>query len=165
MEVKVGMPSGCQVNNTQDNQQGSGDDGSHHTAYFSYFTYPSHSFQWDEGSQPINDKHNGQCIVFVAGQCHVVCIIHSDESDRYSTECQYSRIPDRTFNPLYPDGKESQFLSVRFAYPTEHTTLFVLEHGSQFRRNEWCRNKEYDSCEKIIEGRTHSIYGLGRKSA
>ena len=88
-------------------------------------------------------------------------IVHTDEGNGYGTECQYGRIPDGTFNPLYPDGEESQFLAVSFAYPPEHTTLLILKHSCQFGCYERCRNQEDDSCEKIIESRTHSVYGLG----
>jgi hypothetical protein len=62
-----------------------------------------------------------------------VRVVHSDEGDGYGAECQYGGIPDGTFNPLHPDGKETEPLTIGFAYPAEHTTLFVLEHRSQFR--------------------------------
>ena len=69
----------------------------------------------------------------VESQRHIVRIVHPDKGDGYSTESQYGRIPDRTLNPLYPDSKETEPLTVGFSYPAEHTTLFVLEHRSQFR--------------------------------
>jgi len=56
-------------------------------------------------------------------------IIHANIGNGYSTEGQYGRIPDGTFDPLQENSQEAVSFSVSFTDPTKYPTFFVGEHG------------------------------------
>ena len=56
-----------------------------------------------------------------------------------------------------------QSLSGALYDPVPQTALLIGEEGSEFRCDERNRDKENESGEKIIECRTHAIFGFGRE--
>ena len=68
VEIHIGMSAACQINDSQDNQQGSRDNCTDHTTDFGNFTYPAHTFQGNESSQPVDDKHYDERIILIVCQ-------------------------------------------------------------------------------------------------
>ena len=90
-------------------------------------------------------------------------VIHAYECKRHGAESKHGREPDGAFYPLQPYAEKSEFAAERLTYPAEHTALLIGEEGSEFRCDERNRDKENESGEKIIECRTHAIFGFGRE--
>ena len=65
VEIHVGLSAGCQINDAQDNQQGSRDNCTDHTTDLGYLTYPAHTFQRNESCQPVNDKNYDEGVILV----------------------------------------------------------------------------------------------------
>ena len=92
-------------------------------------------------------------------------LVHTYKRNCNRSESKYRRIPYCTLNPLQPNGQETPFLPESLSYPSEHTTLLVLEHGSQLSRHKGCWNKEHQCRKQIIERGTHSVLRLSRQSS
>ena len=89
-------------------------------------------------------------------------LIESKSLEETAKEISFA---DGILYPLYPYCKEAPLLAKGLSYPTEYTTLLVLEHCSQLRCNKRCGYKEHNSCKKIIECRTYPIFGLCRQTS
>ena len=149
--VHVIMSAGTEVDDPEDDQQAGRDNRPDHTADFRNLADPRQPFQGDGRGGPVDDQYDDQCENFVRRQHHVVMRVHADKGDRDGSEGQHGRIPDRTFDPLQPDGQETRAGAHRFADPAEHTALFVGEHRRQLGCDQRGRDQENDRREQVIK--------------
>ena len=65
--IHVVMSARSYIDDTEDYKQSCGDDGSYHSAPFTYLAYPAESFHGDEGRNPIDCKHRDEGEHLVGG--------------------------------------------------------------------------------------------------
>ena len=149
--VHVVMAAGTEIDDSEDDQQSGRDNSSDHTAEFRDLTDPGEPFQRNARCSPVDYQYDDQCEEFVRCQHHVVLRMDADEGDRDGSERKHGRIPDRTFDPLQPDGQEARSGAHRFADPAEHTALLVGEHRCQLGRDQRGRDQENDRREQVVK--------------
>ena len=163
--VHLVVPSRSDVDDSQNDQQSGRDDRTDHSAPFADLSDPADAFERDEGCDPVDGQHHDEREELVGGQNGIGLLVQSDEGDRHGAEGEDRRIPDRRFDPLQPDGKESRAGSERLADPTEDASLLVGEHRRQFGCHQRGGNQEDNRCKKVIERRRRAIDRFGRQPA
>ena len=158
------MAAGRQIDNTEHDQQTRRNDRTDQTADLGHFTDPAQTLKGDECSCPVDHQHDDQRIHFIGSQSHIGRRMHADKGDRYRAEGQYGRIPDRTLDPLEPNGQKACPGTHSLTDPAEHAALFVGEHGGQLGSHQCGRNQENQRGEQIVKSRRGSVNRLCRQS-